>query len=146
MTGVSGRTFRGHALVLGMAEGEATVLDEPLSFWGGVDSSTGVIIDRRHPQVGSSLRGRVLLMPSGRGSSSSSSVLAEAMRAGAAPAAILLLRPDPIVALGAMVGCELYGMSLPVLVMGEEEYRCIRTGCSVSVRADERRAEVRLED
>ena len=146
MTGVCGRIFKGHALVLGMAEGEATVLDEPLSFWGGVDSSTGVIIDRRHPQVGSSLRGRVLLMPSGRGSSSSSSVLAEAMRAGAAPAAILLLRPDPIVALGAMVGCELYGRSLPVLVMGEEEYRCIRTGCSVSVRADGPRAEVCLED
>jgi predicted aconitase with swiveling domain len=111
-----------------------------------VDSSTGVIVDRRHPQVGASLRGRVLLMPSGRGSSSSSSVLAEAMRSGAAPAAILLLRPDPIVALGAMVGCELYGMSLPVLVVGEEEYRRIRTGSSVSVWADGRGAEVRLED
>jgi predicted aconitase with swiveling domain len=146
VTGVSGRTFRGDVLVPGMAQGQATVLDEPLSFWGGVDSSTGVIVDRRHPQVGSSLQGRVLLMPSGRGSSSSSSVLAEAIRAGAAPAAILLLRPDPIVALGAMVGSELYGASLPVLVMGEEDYRCIQTGCLVSARADERRAEVHLEE
>ncbi len=103
-------------LVAGSGEGEALVLDEPLSFWGGVDPATGRVIDPRHPQVGSNVAGRVLVMPAGRGSSSSSSVLAEAIRAGTAPAAIVLLEPDPIIALGAIVARELYGATMPVVV------------------------------
>jgi hypothetical protein len=55
-------------------------------------------------------------MPAGRGSSSSSYVLAEAIRAGTAPAAIVLGEPDPIVALGAIVAAELYGVDVPVVV------------------------------
>ena len=103
-------------LVEGGAEGEALVLDEPLSFWGGIDPATGSVVDVHHPQHGASVAGRVLVMPSGRGSSSSSSVLAEAIRAGTAPAAIVLREPDPIVALGAVVARELYGTSVPVVV------------------------------
>jgi predicted aconitase with swiveling domain len=78
-------------LVAGTAEGRALVLDEPLSFWGGVDPATGDIIEARHPQHGENVAGRILVMPSGRGSSSSSSVLAEAIRAGTAPAAIVVI-------------------------------------------------------
>jgi predicted aconitase with swiveling domain len=103
-------------LVAGTAEGEALVLDEPLSFWGGVDPATGLVIDARHPQRGERVTGRVLVMPSGRGSSSSSTVLAEAVRAGTAPAAIVLLKTDPILALGAIVARELYGAAIPVVV------------------------------
>ena len=55
-------------------------------------------------------------MPSGRGSSSSSSVLAECIRAGTAPAALLLYEPDPILAVGAIVAGELYGRTIPVAV------------------------------
>ena len=104
-------------LVAGTAEGEALVLDEPLSFWGGVDPATGQIVDVHHRQRGERVTGRVLVMPSGRGSSSSSSVLAEAVRTGTAPAAIVLLEPDAIVALGAIVARELYGVELPVVVI-----------------------------
>ena len=103
-------------LVGGVAEGEALVLDDALSFWGGVDPSTGRVIDVHHPQRGASVAGRVLVMPSGRGSSSSSSVLAEAIRAGAGPVAIVLLEADPIVALGAIVARELYAARVPVVV------------------------------
>jgi predicted aconitase with swiveling domain len=103
-------------LVAGRAEGEVLVLDEALSFWGGIDPATGRVIDPRHPQAGAELAGRVLVMPSGRGSSSSSSVLAEAIRVGTAPAAIVLLEPDAIVALGAIVARELYGTTVPVVV------------------------------
>jgi predicted aconitase with swiveling domain len=103
-------------LVAGAAEGEALVLDEPLSFWGGVDPATGSLIDARHPQRGERVTGRVLVMPSGRGSSSSSSVLAEAVRAGTAPAAIVLREADAILALGAIVARELYGAAIPVVV------------------------------
>lgn len=94
----------------------AVILDEPLSFWGGFDASTGRIIDVHHPQHGASLTGRVVVMPGGRGSSSSASVLAEAVRAGTAPAALILGEPDLIVAVGAVVANELYGVNLPVVV------------------------------
>jgi predicted aconitase with swiveling domain len=103
-------------LTAGRALAAALVLDEPLSFWGGVDPSTGTIVDRHHPQLGATIAGRVLVMPSGRGSSSSSSVLAEALRAGTGPAAILLRRHDGILVLGALVARELYGIEVPVIV------------------------------
>ena len=67
-------------LIAGEARGTVLALDEPLSFWGGFDAETGTVIDRAHPQVGASLAGRVVVMPFGRGSSSGSSVLAEAIR------------------------------------------------------------------
>jgi predicted aconitase with swiveling domain len=104
-------------LVAGSAEGDALVLDEPLSFWGGVDPATGAVVDPHHPQRGERVGGRVLVMPSGRGSSSSSSVLAEAIRTGTAPTAIVLLEADPILALGAIVARELYGSTMPVVVI-----------------------------
>jgi len=108
------------------------VLDEPLSFWGGVDPATGDIIDVHHPQCDANVAGCVLVMPSGRGSSSSSSVLAEAIRAGTAPAAIVLGEPDPILALGAIVARELYGRTIPVVVA---PMPAVRTGDVLTVRA-----------
>ena len=119
-------------LVPGTAEGRALVLDEPLSFWGGVDPETGDITDFRHPQHGASVTGRILVMPSGRGSSSSSSVLAESIRSGTAPAAIVLGEADPILALGAIVARELYGKVTPVVVATDTS---LRTGRVTKVRA-----------
>jgi predicted aconitase with swiveling domain len=121
------------SLVPGEAEGIALVLDEPLSFWGGIDPESGRIIDRRHPQNGQVVKGRVLVMPSGRGSSSSSSVLAEALRVGAGPAAIVLGEPDAIVVLGALVASELYGISCPVVVPDEATFRSISDGSRIAV-------------
>jgi predicted aconitase with swiveling domain len=122
-------------LAPGEARGEALVLDDPLSFWGGVDALTGRIIDSRHPQRGAVVAGRVLVLPSGRGSSSSSSVLAECVRADTSPAAIVLFEADPIIALGAIVAAELYGAAPPVVVLPGKAYGLIRTGDLVSVRA-----------
>jgi hypothetical protein len=127
-------------LVAGTAEGRALVLDEPLSFWGGVDPATGDVIDGRHPQHGANVAGRILVMPSGRGSSSSSSVLAESIRAGTAPAAIVLLEPDPILALGAIVARELYDLTIPIVVSTARPR--VRDGDVVSVRATGARAEI----
>ena len=59
----------GRSLVFGRATGRVLVLDEALSFWGGLDPRTGRIIDRRHPQAGASVTATVLVMPGGRGSS-----------------------------------------------------------------------------
>jgi uncharacterized protein len=129
----------GRTLVPGTAEGRALVLDEPLSFWGGVDPETGDITDVRHPQHGASITGRILVMPSGRGSSSSSSVLAESIRAGTAPAAIVLGEADPILALAAIVARELYGKTTPVVVAADPS---LRTGKVTKVKASRETARI----
>lgn len=123
----------GRVLADGAGEGRALVLDEPLSFWGGVDPASGLIIDARHPQRGTSVAGRVLVMDSVRGSSSSSSVLAEAARAGFAPAAILLGETDLILAVGAAVAEELYGIRVPVLQLSPADLASIPGGALVMI-------------
>lgn len=131
-----GDSVKGRVLAEGEANGQALVLREPLSLWGGVDPATGLIIDARHPQRGASVAGRVLVMPSARGSSSSSSILAEAVRAGTAPAAILLGEPDLILAVGSAVGEELYGRRVPIVHLSLTDLGAIRDGAAVSVHAD----------
>jgi predicted aconitase with swiveling domain len=116
--------------------GRALVLDEPLSLWGGMDPATGELIDVHHPQRGASLAGRVVVMRSGRGSSSSASVLAEAVRAGTAPAAILVAEPDLILAIGARVAEELYGTAVPILVLSPAQLSAITDGAEIRIGAD----------
>jgi predicted aconitase with swiveling domain len=116
--------------------GRALVLDEGLSLWGGMDPATGLLIDARHPQRGASLTGRVVVMPSGRGSSSSASVLAEAVRARTAPAAILLGEPDLILAIGSAVAEELYGVVVPVVVLPADELSSIVDGTEMRIGPD----------
>jgi predicted aconitase with swiveling domain len=100
----------------GETQGSALVLPQALSFWGGIDVETGNIIDNSHPALGGNVAGKILVMPSGRGSSSSSSVLAEAIRRGTAPAGIILERPDPILSVGAIVAEFLYDIGMPLVV------------------------------
>ena len=103
-------------LVGGSATGEVLRLDEPLSFWGGVDPETGDIIEQRHPQFGESVSGRLISMPAGRGSSSASSVLAEVLRRGCGPIGIVLEAGDGILVAGALVARELYDVQCPIVV------------------------------
>jgi hypothetical protein len=128
------------SLAPGEAEGAPLRLDEPLSFWGGLDPATGLVIDRWHAQAGASIVGRVLLMPGGRGSSSGSAALAEAIRLGKGPAAILLTRRDPIVIVGALVATELYGASCPVALV--EDFEAVASAARLRVRVDAERAEI----
>ncbi len=114
--------WQGRTLVPGACVGPALVLDEPLSLWGGLDPSSGEITDRRHPQSGQLVTSRVLVMPRGRGSSSASSVLLEAVRQNQAPAGIVLGAADGILVLGAAVAEELYGRTLPIVVLEEADF------------------------
>jgi predicted aconitase with swiveling domain len=113
--------------------GRALVLTDGLSLWGGMDPTTGELIDVHHPQRGANLAGRVVVMPSARGSSSSASVLAEAVRAGTAPAAILLGEPDLILTIGSAVAEELYGVTVPVIALPPAELGAIRDGAEVRI-------------
>jgi len=123
----------GRLIAPGRARAAALVLDEPLSLWGGLDPASGQIIERRHPQHGAVVTGMVLVMPGARGSSSSASVLAEAVRAGTAPAAIVLGELDLILALGAAVAEELYGIQVPILVLPAVDLARIADGATVDI-------------
>lgn len=125
--------MRGRVLLAGAAEGSALVLAEPLSVWGGLDPETGLIIDRHHPQHGRCVSGRVLVMPGGRGSSSSSTTLAEAVRLKMAPAAIILGTADHILLAGALAAAELYGRTLPIVLLDLAEYATLEPERAVSL-------------
>ena len=120
-------------LIDGSARAVALVLDEPLSLWGGLDPHSGKIVDVRHPQHGARVAGRALVMSSGRGSSSSSSVLAEAIRAGVGPSLICLVEPDEIIVLGALVSQLLDEVTVPVLVLEQADHARLASGDTVSV-------------
>jgi uncharacterized protein len=132
---MNARAFDGVTLVPGVASGPVLRLDEPLSFWGGLDSATGTIIDRLHPQRGVSVAGRMLMMPGGRGSSSGSATLAEALRLGNGPAAILMLERDPIILVGAMVAAELYGLACPVALADARDWEALAAAASLTLEA-----------
>lgn len=122
-------------LVPGRAAGSAFVLREPLSFWGGLDAPTGKIIDRWHKQHGENIAQRILIMRAGRGSSSGSSVLAEAIRLGTGPAGIVLLSRDAIVTVGAMVAAELYRTSCPVVLAEGADWPRIEAALRLTIDA-----------
>ncbi len=107
----------GTTLVAGSAEADVFALAEPLSFWGGFDVTSGCIIDHRHPDRGTCLTGRIVVVEAARGSSSGSSVLAEAIRAGTAPAAFVLSTRDAILTVGAQVALELYRTVCPIVLV-----------------------------
>jgi predicted aconitase/predicted aconitase with swiveling domain len=86
-----------------------------LSFWGGVDPQTGVVIDQHHPLRNQRLAGRVLAIPSGRGSCSGSGVLLALLLNGHAPAAIVICEREEILTLGALVAEVVFDRSIPVL-------------------------------
>ena len=119
----------------GTAEGEVLLLTEPVSFWGGVDHH-GEIIDVHHAQHKAKMTNKILVMPSGRGSSSATAVLAELIRTGDGPLAIIMLQCDTILVIGALVSAEIYGISMPIVELDQEQYDQLSDGMRVSVDAD----------
>jgi predicted aconitase with swiveling domain len=124
---------KAQVIIPGTARGIALVSDEPLSFWGGYDYRTGRIIDQRHPLAGECAAGRVLVLPYTRGSSTTTAVLLEAVRTGAAPAAILTTGIDTFFALAAIVADELYGKTIPLLKLNPDDFARLQTGDEVVV-------------
>lgn len=127
----------GRSLVAGAAQGALLFADVGLSFWGGVNSATGEVIDRHHPLSGEYLAGCVLAIPSGRGSCTGSSVLMELISNGHAPAALVLAEPDEILTLGVLVAQTIFERSLPVLCIGQEAFAALRGGAFARVENTE---------
>jgi predicted aconitase with swiveling domain len=131
------------AVVAGETAGELLVSDQPLSFWGGYDYRTGEIIDRRHPLSGQIAAGKILAVPYTRGSSTTTQVLLEAIRVGTAPAAIISTEADTFLALASIVAEEMYGRSIPILVLLAEDYSDLRSGVR-AVALPEREGKMKL--
>ena len=125
----------GWRVTSGTASGPVLKLSEPVSFWGGIGPD-GRIIDVHHPQHGAEVTGRILVMRSGRGSSSGTYVLAELLRLGLAPAGIVLTEPDGIIATGALVAAELYDVHMPIVTVSETDYAAIEDGVPLSISMD----------
>lgn len=130
--------FDARVLVAGVAEGPALCLDEPLSFWGGFDPANGTIIDVHHPQCGRRVGGTILFMPESRGSAGTPGSVAETLRNGSGPAALVLGKPDINLSVGALVANHLYGLSVPVLELSAAEMRRVGSGMRISIDADGR--------
>lgn len=87
----------------GFAEGMALVSDEPIGFLGGVDGDTGIITEKGHPLEGQCIAGKILVFPTGKGSTVGSYVLYQLAMNRLAPAAIINAESEPIVATGAII-------------------------------------------
>lgn len=130
---MAGITLQGQVVIRGRARGRALVGNEPLSFWGGYNWKTGEIIDRRHVLSGAIAKDRILAIPFTRGSSTTTAVLLEAIRAGTAPAAILTTGTDFFFALAAVVAEELYATSLPLVALDEKDFARLQTDDEVQI-------------
>lgn len=131
-----GLTYSGEVLVPGDAEAKLILSNDPLSFWGGYDSETGEIIDRRHPLSGVTGTGHILAIPGTRGSSTTTAVLIEAFRRKTAPAGFLVTDRDTFLALAAVVADEMYQMAIPVIKINKADFEQLESGMLVGVAHD----------
>ena len=95
--------IRGRKIFTGKVEGEVIYTDEDISFFGGCNSETGEIIEKGHQLEGKSIAGKVLVFPTGKGSTVGSYVLYALSKAGKAPIAIINKTTDPVVAVGCII-------------------------------------------
>ena len=112
----------------GTAEGLALVSPEPIGFLGGVDPETGLVVEPGHPLQGQNVAGRVLVFPTGKGSTVGSYVLYRMARAGTAPVAIINAESEAIVAVGAIIA------GIPMV--DQIDITKIRTGDRVFLKDD----------
>lgn len=120
-------------LVQASAKGQVLYCQEGLSFWGGVDANLGVIIDIHHPHYGTSVAGRVLLMPTSRGSCSGSGVLLQLARNGNAPAVLVFRETEDILTLGSMIASQLFDQPIAVVRLPPTEFKALSTALNASV-------------
>ena len=111
-------------------------LDEPLSFWGAFEPRTGVILDVHHPQRGACVKDTVLVMTETRGSGSAPGAIAEAIRLGTAPLAIILAEADINLAVGAEVAAALYGRHCVIACVSVDELERLRGARRLAIDAD----------
>ncbi|WBU63732.1 cis-3-hydroxy-L-proline dehydratase [Paracoccus aerodenitrificans] len=120
----------------GTASGPVLAMDRGLSFWGGVDPDRARVIDTHHPACGAELAGRVVMMPTSRGSCSGSGVILEMMLNGNTPAALIFSEAEDVATLGALIGAEIFGRSLPVLRVSPDDFVALAKAGHLTITRD----------
>jgi len=129
--------LRGRGLVKGRAEGEALVSKQPISFVGGVDPDTGVVIEKGHELEGQSIKGRVLIFPFGKGTTYNPFAIFAMKKRETAPAAIINVKTEEIVLTGAILA------QIPFIDrLDQNPLRVIESGDYVKVDGDTGTVEV----
>ena len=121
-----------HRVACGSARGPALVTREAISFLGNVDANTGMVVDPAHELFGQCIAGKVLIFPGGKGSTVGSYVIYQLKKRGLAPLAMINIRSEPIVAVGAIIS------GIPLVDRVGEEILRILSGTVVEVDADRR--------
>jgi len=120
--------LKGRAIKEGRAEGEALVSREAIGFFGGVDPQTGAVVEPGHQLEGQSIRGKILVFPSGKGSTVGSYTLYRLRKKGLAPAGIINAQSEAIVAVGAIIA--------DIPMVDRIDISHIKTGDKVTINGD----------
>lgn len=123
-------TIKGRKIFKGEAEGEALVSTEGISFYGGVDPNTGIVVEKGHPLEGKSMKDKILIFPQGKGSTVGSYALYRMKKNGVAPKAIINRECETIVAVGAIIS------EIPMVDKLEKDiFQIVKDGQRVRVNA-----------
>ncbi len=124
--------LKGRTISRGCAKGEVLLSRDPISFLGSIDPKTGVVIEEKHILAGKSIKGKVLVFPHGKGSTVGSYVMYQLKKNEVAPAAIINLETEPIVAVGAIIS------KIPLVDLLEKNpYDFLKNGDLVLVNGNE---------
>lgn len=140
-TSARGTGTAGRILIEGDANGEVLACSEGLSFWGGVDPGTGTIIDVHHPNHGASVSGKILMMPTSRGSCSGSGVLLELSLNSLSPAALVFCEHEEVLTLGALVSGRIFDRPLPTIFLPRSEYDRVARSQTASISGNRLKAD-----
>ncbi len=128
----------GRSVTAGVAEGEAIVSKESFGFTHGLEPSTGQVVDKRHEWMGQNVKGKVLVFPYGKSSTTGGQFICEAVRLGNAPAAIVNVETEPVIGAGFIIANILYNKDVPVVDrLDRNPVEVIKTGDWVRVDANQ---------
>lgn len=129
--------LKGRKVIGGKAEGEAVVTRQPVSFLGGVNPDKGIVVEKGHELEGQSLTGKIFVFPHGKGSTAGPYIIYAMAKRRTAPAAMINVEAEPIIAVGAAMG------NIPLVDrLDQNPLEVIATGDYVKIDGDQGIAEV----
>ena len=95
--------MNGRIIFKGKVKGEALVTSQPISFYGGVDPESGILVEKGHELEGKNLKGKILVFPNGKGSTVGSYTIYRMKKNNVAPAGMINKECETIIAVGAII-------------------------------------------
>ena len=118
----------GRVLIPGSVTATIAKLEEPISYWGGMDTETASVIDVHNPQCGISITGKIMVLPSTKGSTAGPGAMLEIIASGKGPAAFIVLSADICTLVAAAVAQEVSGIHTPVMQVDRHQFEQIKHG------------------